>query len=57
MITTGEQVMVTGVVHGFVAQQEEVERPLIGTLTMEERDALRKRPLLIASSARSFARR
>lgn len=57
MITAGEQVMVTGVVHGFVAQQEEVGRPLIGTLTIEEREALRKRPLLIASSARSFVRR
>ena len=57
MITAGEQVMVTGVVHGFVAQQEEVGRPLIGTLTMEEREALRRRPLLIASSARSFVRR
>lgn len=57
MITTGEQVVVTGVVHGFVAQQEDVERPLIGTLTMEERDALRKRPLLIVSSATSFVKR
>lgn len=57
MITAGEQVTVTGVVHGFVAQQEEVGRPLIGTLTMAERDALRKRPLLIASSATSFVKR
>jgi hypothetical protein len=57
MISAGEQVMVTGVVHGFVAQQEDVGRPLIGTLTMAERDALRKRPLLIASSATSFVRR
>jgi hypothetical protein len=57
MITAGEQVTVTGVVHGFVAQQEEVGRPLIGTLTMAERDALRKRPLLIVSSATSFVKR
>ena len=57
MITAGEQVMVTGVVHGFVAQQEDVGRPLIGTLTMEERDALRRRPLLVASSATSFVKR
>ncbi len=57
MITAGERVMVTGVVHGFVAQQEEVGRPLIGTLTMAERDALRKRPLLIASSSTSFTKR
>jgi len=57
MITAGEQVMVTGIVHGFVAQQEEVGRPLIGTLTMEEREALRKRPLVIASSATSFVKR
>ncbi|HEU4691262.1 MAG TPA: hypothetical protein VFS23_23000, partial [Vicinamibacterales bacterium] len=57
MISTGEQVMVTGVVHGFVAQQEDVGRPLIGTLTMAEREALRKRPLLVASSSMSFVRR
>jgi hypothetical protein len=57
MITAGEQVMVTGVVHGFVAQQEDVGRPLIGALTMEERDALRKRPLVIVSSATSFVKR
>jgi hypothetical protein len=57
MITAGEQVTVTGVVHGFVAQQEEVGRPLIGTLTMAERDALRERPLLIVSSATSFVKR
>jgi hypothetical protein len=57
MITAGEQVMVTGIVHGFVAQQEDVGRPLIGALTMEERDALRRRPLLIASSATSFVKR
>lgn len=57
MLTAGEQVMVTGVVHGFIAQQEEVGRPLIGTLTMAEREALRKRPLLIASSATSFVKR
>jgi hypothetical protein len=56
-ITAGEQVMVTGVVHGFVAQQEDLGRPLIGTLTMDERDALRRRPLVIASSATSFVRR
>ena len=57
MITAGEQVMVTGVVHGFVAQQEDVGMPLIGTLTMAERDALGRRPLLIASSATSFVKR
>jgi hypothetical protein len=57
MITAGERVMVTGVVHGFVAEQEAVDRPLIGTLTMAEREALRKRPLLIASSSVSFVRR
>jgi hypothetical protein len=57
MITTGEQVMVTGVVHGFVGQLEDVGRPLIGALTMEEREALRKRPLLIASSAGSFTKK
>jgi hypothetical protein len=57
MITAGEQVTVIGVVHGFVAQQEDVGRPLIGSLTMAERDALRKRPLLIASSATSFVKR
>ena len=57
MITAGERVMVTGVVHGFVAEQEAVDRPLIGTLTMAEREALRKRPLLIASSSVSFVKR
>jgi hypothetical protein len=56
-ITAGEQVMVTGIVHGFVAQQEDLGRPLIGTLTMDERDALRRRPLVIASSATSFVKR
>jgi hypothetical protein len=56
-ITAGEQVMVTGVVHGFVAQQEDLGRPLIGALTMEERDALRRRPLLIANSATNFVKR
>ena len=53
MITAGEQVMVTGVVHGFLAQQEELT---IGPLTMAEREALRRRPLLIASSAASFVK-
>jgi hypothetical protein len=57
MITAGEQVMITGVVHGVLAHEEEVGRPLIGTLTMAERDALQERPLLIASSATSFVKR
>jgi hypothetical protein len=56
-IVRGEQVTVTGVVHGFLTQQEEIGLPLIGALTMEEREATRKRPVIVASSATSFAKR
>jgi hypothetical protein len=54
MLTLGQRVVVTGVVRGSLAQQEEVGRPLIGPLTMEERNALARRPLVIISSAKSL---
>jgi hypothetical protein len=57
MVSTGEQIAVTGVVHGFLTQQEEIERSLIGRLTMDERSALGRRPLLIMNSATNLARR
>jgi hypothetical protein len=56
MISSGEQVIVTGMVHGFLSAQEEVGRGL-GPLTMDERTALGKRPVVIVNSATSLARR
>jgi hypothetical protein len=50
MLSPREHVIVTGVVRGSLAQQEEVGPRLIGALTIEERDALRNRPLIIVSS-------
>jgi hypothetical protein len=55
MLSLGQQVIVTGVVRGSLAQQEEVGPPLIGSLTPEERDALRHRPLVIVSSPDNLA--
>jgi hypothetical protein len=57
MVSSGEQIMVTGVVHGFLTQQEDIGRSLIGALTMDERAALGKRPLVIVNSATNLSRR
>jgi hypothetical protein len=57
MVSAGEQVMVTGVVHGFVSGQEEIDRRLIGALKMDERVAVGKRPVVVINSATSLARR
>jgi hypothetical protein len=54
-LSLGQRVVVTGIVRGSLAQQEEVGRPAIGSLTVEERDALKHRPLLIVSSAENLA--
>ena len=56
-VSQGEQVMVTGVVHGFVTSQEGIGRRLIGALTVDERESLGKRPLVVIDSASSVARR
>ena len=55
MLSPGQRVVVTGIVRGSLAQQEEVGRRLIDPLTMEERAALERRPLVIVSSAKSLA--
>ena len=55
MLSPGQHVIVTGVVRGSLAQQEEVGPRLIGALTTEERDALRHRPLVIVSSPDNLA--
>jgi hypothetical protein len=55
MLSPGEHVIVTGVVRGSLAPQEEVGPRLIGALTTEERDALRHRPLIIVSSPDNLA--
>jgi hypothetical protein len=57
MVSADEQVMVTGVVHGFVSGQEDIGRRLIGALKMDERLAVGKRPLVVINSATSLARR
>ncbi len=56
MLTRGQQVVVTGEVRGSLAQGEEVGRGAIGVLTMEEREALQHRPLLIVSSVNNVSR-
>jgi len=56
MLSRGQQVVVTGEVRGSLAQGEEVGRGAIGTLTMEEREALQHRPLLIVSSVSNVSR-
>jgi len=56
-VSVGEQVTVTGVVHGFVSGREEIGRQLIGALRMDEREAVGRRPLVIINSAASLARR
>jgi hypothetical protein len=48
--------VVTGEVRGSLAQGEEVGRGAIGTLTMEEREALQHRPLLIVNSVSNVSR-
>lgn len=56
MLSLGQQVVVTGEVRGSLAQGEEVGRTAIGALTMQEREALGHRPLLIVSSMNSVSR-
>ena len=56
MLSRGQQVVVTGEVRGSLAQGEEVGRGAIGVLTMEEREALQHRPLLIVSSVSNVSR-
>jgi hypothetical protein len=57
MLSPGQHVIVTGVVRGSLAQQEEVGPRLIGPLTTEERNALRYRPLIIVNSPDNLAPR
>jgi len=56
MLSRGQQVVVTGEVRGSLAQGEEVGRGAIGGLTMEEREALQHRPLLIVNSVSNVSR-
>jgi hypothetical protein len=56
MLSRGQQVVVTGEVRGSLAHGEEVGRGAIGTLTMEEREALQHRPLLIVNSVSNVSR-
>ena len=54
-ISSGQRVIVTGVVRGFVTRDEEIGSGFAGTLTADERNALANRPLIIASSTASLA--
>ena len=56
MLSPGQQVVVTGEVRGSLAPREEVGRGAIGALTLEEREALGHRPLLLVSSVETVSR-